>query len=708
MKQPFGKTKKGITFKLLLINGMLYIGVGVIIVGIFYSYRHVKTALTEVFASHTQAMAQNAYIGKELTLVLADASYLVSAFYRNDNLLNNMGTQLNRRLKDLQKRVENERLIKLLKSFNLTIQMVLEQCGRINQIHRKVTSLRSDFNATINILDEEISAKSLDMMLKGEDATPFQQLTIIIPELHESFLEINLRLFDMGLKHFETNIGEQQHPLLSMSDNLSLRLLSMTSPIDSIAGHYEQLKKTVQLYRETVAQLHPAARTFKMRRAALEQMKETLLAQLEVIDTRMADTMAATAQTMMFKIEKGARIGSAVALAVLFSISILVFLVGRTITRSINKIVIRVKDIAEGEGDLTVSLADNARDETGALAHQLNRFIANLREMIREISGNAVTLNRFAGDLSSVSGRMSEEVETVSSKSGQVATTAEDMSVKINTMAVASDEINDNITAISSATEQMSQNMNSAASSIEEMNTVVSAISENAQEGAGMTACAQETAQIASDAMNELNDAVNEIGDIIDVIGQIASRTNLLAINARIEAASAGNAGKGFAVVANEIKALAVRSAKAASEVTDHIESIQKRTGNAIKVFADLSAIILTVNQRISDISSAVRQQSQSTGEISANMFQADAGVSNISSSITGIAFKVNEMSADAGDAADAAIDVAKNILAVSEVSDSSNSNARKVSTSADELAQVAAQLQKLVDRFKVDKGSIR
>ena len=708
MKQPFRKTKKGITFKLLLINGMLYIAVGVIIIGIFYSYRHVKSALTEVFDHHAQAMVQNAHIGRELTLVLADTSYLVSAFYRNDELLNNMGTQLIIRLKDLQKRVKNKRLIKSLKNFTLTIRMVLEQCGRINQIHRKLASLRADFDATIDALDKEVAARLLDLMLKGEDVTPLQQLTIMIPELHESFLEINLHLFDIGLEHFEANMGKQQHPLLSLSDNLYLRLLSLTSPFDTISGYYEQLKKSVRLYRETVAQLHPAARTFKMRRVALEQMKETLLAQLEEIDTRMGQTMTATAQTMIAKIEKGAQIGITVAFIVLISISIFVFWLGKTITHSINRVVKRFKDIAAGEGDLTVSLADNARDETGALAHQFNRFIANLREMIREIAGNADRLNRFAGDLSSVSGRMSEEVETVSSKSGQVATTAEDMSVKINTMAVATEEINDNISAISSATEQMSQNMNSAASSIEEMNTVVSAISENSQEGAGMTASAQETAQIASDAMNELNDAVNEIGAIIDVIGQIATRTNLLALNARIEAASAGNAGKGFAVVADEIKALAVRSAEAASEVTDHIESVQKRTGNAIKVFADLSEIIRTVNQRISDINSAVRQQSQSTGEISANMLQADAGISNISSSITGIAFKISEMSEDAGDAADAAIDVAKNILAVSEVSDSSNSNARKVSVSADEMAQVAAQLQKLVDRFKIDKRSIR
>ncbi|MDM8541316.1 methyl-accepting chemotaxis protein [Desulfococcaceae bacterium HSG9] len=705
MKQPFKKIKRGITFKLLLINGMLYIAAGVISIGIFYSYRHIETALEDVLDHHSQAMAQNAYTSKELTMLLSHTSYLVSAFYRKDQLLSKTGNELTVRLDNLQNRVQDEHLIKSLKNFNLTIRMVLEQCERINQIHRKLTSLSADFDTAIDALDKEIAVKLLDLMIQGEDVTPLQQLTTMIPELHKSFLQINFHRIDLGLEHFATDLSKKkEHPILILSDQLYLHLSSLTSPIETISGYYEHLRKIVKLYRETAELLHPTVMTFKEHQVALKQKEEDLIAQSGKIKTRMTDTMEATAKTMMSKIEKGGYIGTSAALAVLFSVSILVFLLGRTITRSINMIVKRFKEIAAGQGDLTVSLAV-AGDETGALAHQFNRFMANLRKMIAEIAGNADTVNRFAGDLASVSGRMSEEVETVSSKSSRSASAAGEMSVKINTIAVTTEDINENITAISSSTEQMSQNMNSAASSIEEMNTVVSAISENSQEGAGMTASAQETAQIASDAMNELNDAVNEIGAIIDVIGKIASRTNLLALNARIEAASAGSAGKGFDVVANEIKALAIQSAEAASEVTVQIESVQKRTGNAIKVFAELSAIIRTVNSRINDISNAVRQQSQSTKEMSANMLQADVVISSISSSITDIAFKVSEMSEDAGDAAGAAVDVAKNIMAVSHVSESSNNNARKVSTSAGELAQVAAQLQKLVDQFKINEA---
>ncbi|MDM8539446.1 methyl-accepting chemotaxis protein [Desulfococcaceae bacterium HSG9] len=695
MKKAFVKTKNGIMFKIFLINAISYITVGVLIIGVFYSYRYIETALTEVFDSHTKTMAQNAHVGKELAAVLVDTGYLVSAFYRNDELLNRMETQLTIRLEDLQKLVKDEHLRKSLNDFKLTINTVWEQGERINQIHRKLASLHADFNATISDLDKKTAGTSL------------QHLAIMIPELHKLFLEINLQLFDMGLDHFEADMDKQQQPILFLLDDLELLLKSLTSPFDEISGCYERLKKTVRLYRETVTQLYSVAGTFKMRQAELKKMENPLLTRLEEIDAYIANSMTTTTQTMMSKIEKSAAIGITVAVSLLVGISIFVFWIGQTITRSINKAAKRFKEIASGQGDLTVSLAVDAKDETAILARQFNRFIAKLRKMIRAIGGNAVTLSRFAIDLTSVSERMSEEVEAVASKSGQSASAAEMVSSKIRTMAVATEEIDENINTISSATEQMSQNMNSVASSVEEMNTVVSTISENSQEGAGMTDSAKKNAQIASDAMNELNDAVNEISTIIDVIGTIASHTNLLALNARIEAASAGDAGRGFAVVADEIKTLAVQSAEAASEVTDHIESVQKRTGNAVKVFADLFEIISAVNHRIGDISNAVRQQSQTNREISANVLQADTGISDISSSITDIAFKVSEMSKDAGDAADAAVDVAKNIMAVSQASESSSRNARKVSTSAGELAQVASQLQKLVIQFKVDKKGL-
>ncbi len=361
MKQSFVKNKKGIRFKLWLINGMLYIAVGIIITGIFYSYRHVKTALTEVFDSHTKEMAQNAHIGKELTVVLADTSYLVSAFYRNDELLNHIKTRLTTRLEDLLKHVKDEHLIKSLNDFNLKIHTVWEQGERINQIHRKLASLRADFKAAINDLDKKTAGTSL------------QHLKIMMPELHELFLEINLQLFDMRLEHFEAGMDKQERtsrkPLLLLLDDLELLLKSLTSPFDEISDCYERLTKTVRLYRKTVTQLYSVAGTFKMQQAELEKMENPLLTRLEEIDAYIANSMTATAQTMMSKIEKGAAIGITVAIIALIGISIFVFWIGETITRSINRVVKRFKDIAAGQGDLTVSLAADAKDETDALAH---------------------------------------------------------------------------------------------------------------------------------------------------------------------------------------------------------------------------------------------------------------------------------------------------------------------------------------------------
>ncbi len=391
-----------------------------------------------------------------------------------------------------------------------------------------------------------------------------------------------------------------------------------------------------------------------------------------------------------------------IALIVTLTVVMLTSLVGRSISKSLNLTLARLKDIARGEGDLTVRLEIRSRDELEELANWFNIFIENLQNLIRDIADNAKILNTFASDMFSISSLMSSGADEVSEKSGSVASGAEQMSFNISTIASSAEEISVNVQSISFTAEQMSQNMNSVASAVEEMKISMTEIFQNAREGTDISAHALELALTATKSMNILGSAVGEIGEVIAIIRKIAERTNLLALNARIEAASAGDAGRGFAVVANEIKDLANQSARATGDVAVRIAGVQKNTRDAVAVIEDVSGIINTVNDSVDGINKSVEQQKQAIEDISFNVFQVNSGVSNIAVSISEILRGINEMSANAGEAAKGTTEVAANIQSVNQSASDSSAGARQVHASADELAKVSKKLQELVAKFKI------
>ncbi|MDR0516886.1 MAG: methyl-accepting chemotaxis protein, partial [Fibromonadaceae bacterium] len=276
------------------------------------------------------------------------------------------------------------------------------------------------------------------------------------------------------------------------------------------------------------------------------------------------------------------------------------------ILKPISKVSNILKDISEGEGDLTQSVPIKYNDEVGKLASYFNKFmktlqgpIGNTKKTVDTLAAASEELSSISHQLSSISKkamnhttavsermeRMSVNVNAMASASKEasvnvndVANAMKQVSANINTMASASKETSANATKVASAAEQMSANMNTIASAVEEMSTSISEISGNAGEASKVASEATVKSGEATNAMNKLGIAAKEIGQVTDVIKKIADKTNLLALNATIEAASAGEAGKGFAVVAGEIKELANQSSASADDIAKLIEGIQVGT----------------------------------------------------------------------------------------------------------------------------------
>ncbi len=329
-----------------------------------------------------------------------------------------------------------------------------------------------------------------------------------------------------------------------------------------------------------------------------------------------------------------------------------------------------LKDIAQGEGDLTQRLNVETKDELGELARWFNTFMDKLQGIIRDIAVNSETLGGSANTLTDLAGQMSKGAEETLERSNSVAASAEEMSR--------------NMESVAAATEESAVNINSMATATEEMTSTIDEIARNSEQARAISDDAVQKSLRASGKINALGESAKEISKVTETIAEISEQTNLLALNATIEAARAGEAGKGFSVVAEEIKSLAMQTAASTMDIKGKIENVQNSTLETVAEIETITGVIDSVNQIVATIATAIEEQTATTKEIACNIAQASTGIQEVSE-------KVIQSSDVSGDIAD----VNQTAGDMTLVND-------QVSTNARELAGLANQLKSLVGTFKI------
>lgn len=341
----------------------------------------------------------------------------------------------------------------------------------------------------------------------------------------------------------------------------------------------------------------------------------------------------------------------------------LAFLADHQISHPFRRLNLRLKDIAEGDGDLTQRLDVGSEDEIGEASRWFNLFMDKLQVLISNLSSSTHQL-----------ANASEEISTTADQSARTAQVQADQTQQI---AIAMQEMSAMVTQVSVNSQQAAKAAHDAAETAREGGKTVE------QSLASMRNIGDSTRNLCVRVV-ELGKNSEQIGKIIAFIDDIADQTNLLALNAAIEAARAGEQGRGFAVVAEEVRKLAERTTRATKEITSMVESIQKEMRLAVQAMETNSREVDEGIERVIVRGKALREIIQMAEQV---------GV------------MVSQIASAAGRQSGAMTNVNGNVARISDLTQESSAAAQQTAKACSDLSRLACDLQQLVRQFKIEES---
>lgn len=317
-------------------------------------------------------------------------------------------------------------------------------------------------------------------------------------------------------------------------------------------------------------------------------------------------------------------------------------------------IAVPLRDVAQaldcltrGETDITLNIRN--QDEIGKVAEAFERFKENTIEVKRLRAEAKEEEIRIEVEKREAMLRLADELErTVKSISDKIANAVAELDTTAHGMARNASDTSQRANAVAAAAEEASINVQTVASASEELSASIEEISRQVTNA--MTVTTSTTAQVetSSKTVEGLSTAALKIDEVVNLINDIAEQTNLLALNATIEAARAGEAGKGFAVVASEVKQLATQTGKATEDISQQVGEMQNGSSLTSEAIQAVVKAISSIDEQISGIASAVEEQNAVTAEIARNASEVATGSTDISLHISGVSQAATDSSASA------------------------------------------------------------
>ncbi|MFF5994028.1 methyl-accepting chemotaxis protein [Lysinibacillus sp. KU-BSD001] len=688
------------------LNGMKYskkfllIGSILIIALVFFAIKY-NSEMNENFKN-----AERRNEGAAYNFILKDILYNMQLMRGMSVTLHNGDTSVESKLQETSQRVDES--LDELKQLDGQTKYPLNITKEITQLEQEWQTVKvkkwSDGKEIImgyspitnSILNMMRMVSNQSKLLLADNQEMFNltyNIAITIPQLTEDLGM--LRASGISLIEAETFTTEQKNNVYSLYYPIFKNLDSLQKALDivfvneafkgDLEAPYHEFEQKAEAFLTLANEMNEAGLTDDVKANYYTVATEAIDAAFALYDASMTTMVDFTVAEK----ESSSRttITVFISLIIVTLVSLYIFIgLYLSIRHAVQQLDVATKNVANG--DLTTTVSLHTKDELNDVEISFNKMVASLNHLVTEISSNAQVLaasseqlNASAEETTAATEHVAKSVEQMTSDSEKQTAGVTEANEAFDTMSIGIERMAENSNRVSdltrAATEQAQYGNEAVNKTMNQMKTI------------------QHTVEQSSEMIRGLNTHSQEIGHILNVITDISDQTNLLALNAAIEAARAGEAGKGFAVVADEVRKLAEQSAQSATQIATLIQTIQKDTGNAVMSMDKVNEDVHLGLEITEETASKFIHIAQSMQTLNPEMEAIAATIHEFSAQTQQIVAAMNEIMV----ASQNNLQVTEEVSATTE---EQLSAMEEISSSAESLSAMAETLQSLVTKFKL------